>query len=554
MRKKHYNKADYTIPHYKTFPDFVKGIAALYGDRPALSWFTRRQEAKTLTYRQFTDRILSLRRWLLNENLPRGTHIAILSENSSDWIISALAVMASGHIAVCVDIDQSDDSIVDMLHRSDCRIVFLSGTFLSICRPMLAGGELDEIILMGSRTEDIHARSIERLYQVGSELPEPEQDNVTEDMIAEIVFTSGTTNLSKMVMLDHRAIMQNIYDTGTRVTLYKRVFVSLPFYHTYGFNCAVLNSLLRGTHLYINGDIKTTMRDLKLAQPDSTLTVPLMLEAIHNQVWLTAERNGKAKALRTLMTVAKIMRKLHLPFRPKTFAALRENISPSLRLIICGGAHLSREIAEEFELWGIQVLQGYGITECSPLISVNCNYINKLGTVGLAMPSLEVRIEDGEVWARGPSVMRGYYKDEEGTALAMTEDGWFKTGDIGSIDKQGFLSLSGRKKNLIVFKNGKKVSPEKLEEMIRIVPMVKEVVVSGTTNGIFADDVKLTASIFPDPERTQGMSSYEILDQLQREVDEINRTLPSYQQIQLVNIRTKEFDKTGTRKIKRHKN
>jgi long-chain acyl-CoA synthetase len=294
------------------------------------------------------------------------------------------------------------------------------------------------------------------------------------------------------------------------------------------------------------------MRDLKLANPDSTLTVPLMLEAIHNQVWLTAERAGKDRALRLLMNAAKVFRALHIPFRPKTFLSLRESICSSLRLIICGGAHLSREIAEEFELWGIQVLQGYGITECSPLISVNCNYTNKLGTVGLPMPSLEVRIDDGEVCVRGPSVMRGYYKDEDGTSEAMTKDGWFKTGDIGSMDRNGFLSLSGRKKNLIVFKNGKKISPEKLEEMICAIPMVKEVVVTGTANGIFADDVKLTASIYPDSDRTQGMSSYEILEQLQREVDEINHTLPSYQQIQLINIRTKEFDKTGTRKIKRH--
>lgn len=547
-----YNKADYTVPHYDTFPDYLTGIADLYGDRPALSWFTRRQEQVTLTYSQLVDRISALRKWLLHKGLPLGTHIAVVSENSADWIISALAIMACGHIAVCVDIEQSDDSILEMLHRSDSRILFLSNTFLPICHPMLTRGEADEIILLGGRTEDPHVQLVEALYRIGAEMDEPKHEPITEDMIAEIVFTSGTTSLSKMVMLDHRAIMQNIYDTGTRVTLYNRVFVSLPFYHTYGFNCAVLNSFLRGTQLYINGDLRTTMRDLKLAAPDSTLTVPLMLEAIHNQVWLTAERAGKDGALRFLMNVAKIFRALHIPFHPKTFSSLRESISPSLRLIICGGAHLSREIAEEFELWGIQVLQGYGITECSPLISVNCNYINKLGTVGLPMPSLEVRIDDGEVCVRGPSVMRGYYKDETGTSDAMTEDGWFKTGDIGSIDKKGFLSLSGRKKNLIVFKNGKKISPEKLEELICAIPMVKEVIVTGTANGIFADDVKLTASIYPDPDRTLGMSSYEILEQLQREVDEINRTLPSYQQIQLINIRTKEFDKTGTRKIKRH--
>lgn len=551
MKVKRYNKADFVVPRFDTVPDFVRGIAELYGDRPALSWFTRRKEEQTLTYRQLTDRILAVRCALLQREMPLGTHIAVISENSADWIISALAIMSCGHIAVCVDIEQSDDSIVDMVRRSDSQLLFLSPTFLSMCRPLLEKGEVCEIVLMGGRGEVEGTTAIEALYGDASS-EEPSEVDVKPEYIAELVFTSGTTSLSKMVLLSQRAIMQNMYDTGTRVTLYRRVFVSLPFFHTYGFNVAVLNSLLRGTHLYINGDLKTTMRDLALAQPDSTLTVPLMLEAIHNQVWLTAERSGKDKALRLLMRIARVCRALHIPFRPKTFSKLRENISGSLRLIICGGAHLSREIAEEFELWGIQVLQGYGITECSPLISVNCNYANKLGTVGLPMPSLEVRIEADEIWARGPSVMQGYYKDSEGTAQVLTEDGWFKTGDLGSMDKDGFLSLTGRKKNLIVFKNGKKVSPEKLEELISAIPTVREVVVSGTTNGIFADDVKLTASIFPDPVRTEGMSSFEILNHIQREVDEINRTLPSYQQIQLVNIRAKEFDKTGTRKIKRY--
>ncbi len=551
MKTKQYNKADFAVPRFETVPDFVRGIAEHYGDRPALSWFTRRKEEQTLTYRQLTDRILAVRRALLQREMPQGTHIAIVSENSADWIVAALAIMACGHIAVCLDIEQSDDSIVEMVRRSDSQLLFLSPTFLPICRSLLEKGDVCEIILMGGRGEQEGTTAIENLYRESGSF-EDSAAPVTADHTAQLVFTSGTTSLSKMVLLSQRAIMQNTYDSGERVNFYNRVFVSLPFFHTYGFNAAVLNSFLRGTHLYINGDLKTTMRDLALAQPDTTLTVPLMMEAIHNQVWLTAERSGKDKALRLLLRIAKVCRALHIPFRPKAFSKLRENISGSLRLIICGGAHLSREIAEEFELWGIQVLQGYGITECSPLISVNCNYANKLGTVGLPLASTEVRLVDDEVWVRGPSVMQGYYKDPDGTAQVLTKDGWFKTGDLGSMDKDGFLSLTGRKKNLIVFKNGKKVSPEKLEELLSAIPAVREVVVSGTANGMFADDVKLTASIFPDPARTEGMSSFEILNHIQREVDEINRTLPSYQQIQLVNIRAKEFDKTGTRKIKRH--
>lgn len=556
MKTRPYNKADYTVPFYDTFPEFLAGIAKTYGPRPALSWFTRRQEEKTLTYLELTQKVAHLRRGLLHQGLEAGSHVAIVSENSADWIISFLAVVSCGCVAVCVDTEQADSIIREMVCRSDARLLFLSPTFLPICLPLLDSGSVERVILMGGQSGDERVDAIDSLYKLGRSLeaddPQPPCP-VALDQTAEIVFTSGTTSQSKMVMLSQKAVMQNLCDSSLYVYFYDRVFCSLPFYHAYGLNCAVLNTFLRGAHLYINGDLKTAMRDLHLAKPDTMLTVPLMVEAINNQMWLNVEKAGKANSLRTLMKVAALCRKLHLPVKFKTLEQLREKALGTLHLIICGGAHLSRELSEEFDLLGVQMLQGYGITECAPLISVNCNYANKMGSVGLPLKTLEVQLDDGEVCVRGPSVMQGYYKDPVQTAQAL-EDGWFRTGDLGYTDKDGFLYLTGRKKNLIVFKNGKKVSPEKLEELLSAIPMVKEVMVSGTANGAFADDVKLTASIYPDPQRCEGLSSYEILEHLQQEVDKINRDLPTYQQIQLVNIREKEFNKTGTKKIKRHAN
>lgn len=556
MKIQPYNKADYTVPFYDTFPQFLEGIAKTYGSRPALSWFTRRQEEKTLTYLELTQRTADLRRGLLEQGLVPGSHVAILSENSADWIISFLAVVSCGCVAVCVDTEQSDSIIREMVCRSDAKLLFLSSTFLSICLPLLDSGSVERIVLMDGPARDEGVCPISVLYEQGhaleAESPLPAPD-VSLEQTAEIVFTSGTTSQSKMVMLSQKGVLQNLCDSSIYVCFYQRVFCSLPFYHAYGLNSAVLNTFLRGAHLYINGDLKTAMRDLHLSKPDTMLTVPLMVEAIHNQMWLTVEKAGKANALKTLMKVARLCRQLHLPVKFKTLEQLREKALGTLRLLICGGAHLSRELSEEFELLGVQVLQGYGITECAPLISVNCNYANKIGSVGLPLKTLELRLDDGEVCVRGPSVMQGYYKDPDQTAQALG-DGWFRTGDLGYTDQDGFLYLTGRKKNLIVFKNGKKISPEKLEEMLSAIPMVKEVMVYGTANGAFADDVKLTASIYPDPQRCEGLSSYEILEHLQQEVDKINRDLPTYQQIQLVNIREKEFNKTGTKKIKRYDN
>lgn len=225
-------------------------------------------------------------------------------------------------------------------------------------------------------------------------------------------------------------------------------------------------------------------------------------------------------------------------------------LGDSLFLIICGGAQLNERLAREFRCYGINVLQGYGVTECGPLISVNRNRRYRENSVGTLLPGTHVKIQDGEILVKGPSVFKGYYKAPEETEKAFSE-GWFCTGDLGYRDRKGFLYLTGRKKNLVVFSSGKKVVPEELEELIAQIPFVREVMVYGASNGQTADDVKLSAVIYADPQKTKGMTSYEVLERIQEEIYELNKKLPFHKRIQLIRMTETEFKKTSIQKIRR---
>lgn len=542
----------YNVEYYTRVRDMLEGWANQYGDRPAVSWFTRKQEEQGVTFSKMRDDVKYLQEMLIRKGLA-GKHIAVVGENSYEWLLVFFASAYCGAVTVCIDIEQPDETILQMLTMADVDAVFLSASYLDICKEY--AGEEKPLFLLSAKEQDMP--TVQSLMEEGAAIWKAGQEDreteraVKPDATAAIVFTSGTTSYSKPVMLSQEAILTNASDAIANVHIGPRTFTSLPFYHTYGLTCSVIAMLMSGTHLYINGNLKTVMRDIHLAKPHTLLTVPLMLENIHSKIWLAAEENGKAEGLRKLLKLRKLLFSLGYKKSGKTLDAVREKSIGTIRVIICGGAHMSAEIMEEFTCMGVTVLQGYGITECAPLVSVNRNEFNKIGSVGLVTAHCEVKIEEGEILVRGKNVMQGYYQSPELTEEVM-RDGWFCTGDLGELDKDGFLFITGRKKNLIVFKNGKKISPEKLEEKLKKIPLVQDVVVYGAISGVSSDDVQLAASIYPNQEKAEGMTSYEILEALQKEVDEMNKELPIYQQIQMVTIREQEFSKTSIQKIKRH--
>ncbi|MCI9063974.1 MAG: AMP-binding protein, partial [Clostridia bacterium] len=392
--------------------------------------------------------------------------------------------------------------------------------------------------------------SFNKLKNNGKELYENGNEEFTkieynENDLKMIVYTSGTTGLAKGVMLSEHNLLSVVYYGLQVATVYDSCLSVLPYHHTYEAVAGILVELHNHSTICINDSLKNVLPNIQLFKPEHIYLVPAFAEVFYKKIWSTVRSQNKEKLVKTMIKISNGLRKIHIDLRKILFKSITKAFGGNLKEIIVGGAPLRSEIGDFFDAIGIDLLNGYGITECSPLVSVNRPKFNDPATVGVILPCCEVKIIDstdegiGEICVKGDIVMKGYYKDEERTKEVLSEDGWFKTGDYGFVNEKGQLVITGRKKNIIVLKNGKNVYPEEIENYILGIPYVQEVIVKESKKGN-----NLCAEVFLNEE---GITK----EKLKEDIAEVTKELPVYKHIAEVEIRKEEFIKTTTNKIRR---
>ena len=542
---------------------------ASFGDRTAFRYFDYDHNLLSITYRNLSARIKRQAAGYAAAGLA-GKRIAVIGETSVEWVCSYAAAIAAGGVAIPMDKELDTEEILGFLAFAEADAIVYSRLFnekfaglakehetvsrLIPMTPVKGTYENNPRILPYADLMEMGAEAVERGYEYPA---------VTDiGRMAEMLFTSGTTGSSKCVMLSEENIVSAVNAACETVDFSKDdVIVSvLPIHHTYEL-CIMISGLNYGMTICINDSLKRVLKNIELFKPTGMVLVPLFVSTMHKKVWDEAKKTGKDQLLKTLSGISGTLRKLNFDLRRTLFKQVLNAFGGNLEKIVCGGAALDPELCESFSEFGIDIFEGYGITECSPLIAVSPYFAPKKGSVGPAVPCCTVRIDvdhrndkgfgEGEIQVKGSNVMLCYYKNPEGTAEVFTEDGWFCTGDIGYMDNDGYLFITGRKKYVIVLENGKNVFPEEIEEYVSKYCSVAESVVLGRKSPESAD-VVLTAVVYPMMDKFQGMDHAAIEDAIREEVKKMNRKLVSYKQIRQVEFRYEEFEKTTSRKIKRH--
>lgn len=532
------------------------------GDKNAFEYKDEKVNDKIVkvTYKEFVKDTEELGTALASLGME-NKHIAIIGENSYKWLTVYLTVLKSTGVFVPIDRELPCKDIINVLKHSDSEVLFYSEKYEKWINEIKENVPNIKFFIGLNRQKhednilsyDVFKETGKNVLEQGSKIYTDLKDD--ENKLKLLVYTSGTTGTPKGVMLTEHNLISVVYYGLQVADIGDKCLSVLPYHHTYEAVAGILVELHNHSTICINDSLKNVLKNLQLFKPDFIYLVPAFTEVFYKNIWNTAKKTGKDKALKKLIPISNGLRATGIDLRTKLFKSIHEAFGGNLKEIICGGAPIRPEIGKFFNDIGITLLNGYGITECSPLVSVNRIKFNDSNTVGVILPCCEVKFEnvnsdgDGEICVKGDIVMQGYYKDDERTKKVL-KDGWFNTEDYGSINKKGQLIINGRKKNLIVLDNGKNIYPEEIENYILGIDYVQEVVVKGIKNNI-GQEVSLCAEVFLNDEKVKEMNVENINEKLKADIAEACKELPIYKKVADIEIRKEEFEKTTTKKIKR---
>lgn len=564
---KKYRDAYYPVRKITDLKDMINSSAELFGERSAyLIKKIPGGRYTPISYVQLKADIDAFGTAMIDLGL-KDKHIGIIGETRYEWMVADLSAASGVGVAVPFDKELPVDELKNLVERAHLSAIVYSGKVEKLIMKAIEGIDtLDYIISMDAEESDENRLSMHRLMEKGHELVRKGDMSyidavIDTDAMHILLFTSGTTGLAKGVMLSHKNIVSNVMNMSQYVHVNADdVSLSiLPIHHTYEYTCDHMTVLYQGGTVAICEGLKHIVKNMAECRATIMLGVPLVFEMMHKRVWKQAEKTGKAAKLKKGLMLAKKLDRFNIKAMRKLFKDVHNAFGGNMKMFISGAAALDPDIIEDFNYMGINTFQGYGMTESSPIIAVHRDRFHEpAASVGPAMPNTEIVIDDpdsdgvGEIVVKSDSVMLGYYEAPEETAKVL-KDGWLRTGDYGYLDKDGMLFITGRKKNVIVTKNGKNIFPEEVEYYLMKSPYIKEVIVDGIDDG--TGELIVTAHIVPEEDEMKALG--EMNDEqthkfFKKIIDDVNDGMSSYKRVKKFEIRTEEFEKTSTRKIKRY--
>ena len=562
------NKRLHEYRHIDNLKDMLEQSAKLFDDKPAFIFKTDKPDKyDAIDYDDYKEQVDELGTALIDMGL-KDKRIAVIGENRYEWALAYMAVVAGTGVVVPLDKSLPEGEIESLIMRSDVEAIFYTKTYKNIMKRIREENKYNLKYFICMDKEDLHDGElyIYDLKEKGEELIEKGNREfldakIDNEKMSIMLFTSGTTSMSKAVMLSQKNICTNLMDIASVIRLDENdtMLSFLPLHHTFECTVGFLYPIYSGAKIAYCEGIRHIADNIKDYHVTAMISVPVLFETMYKKLMKTIEKQGKMEKVKTGIKISNFLLKFRIDIRRKLFKEIHEKLGGKVRLFVNGAAALDKETEIGFNALGFKIVQGYGLTETSPVVAAGNDKYTKIGSIGKVLPSVEVKIVDkdengvGEIAVKGDSVMLGYYNNDEANK-AVFQDGWFLTGDLGYMDEEDFLHIVSRKKNVIVLKNGKNIYPEELENLVNKILGVKESFVYGKPDR--DDDLKICVKVVYDKDVLKEEQNLENEDDIKNfiwsKIKEINKTMPAYKYIRELTITQEELIKTTTQKVKRH--